>query len=250
MKFAEKLIKLIGTDSRAKIAKRAGLKPTVVNNYVHRGSEPMSRASLALARALNVPLDWLIDDEKDWPPPKVGNPSLQEIPDREILREVLRRRRLMQLDLAEQLDAAEKIDWESLQKSIASTPLDQMLARDAQRKLEFIYALVAGIGRFLAMSTLSAMENAMQDDLPAGKYKPADLAQELLVDRYHALARTNKFDAILKEADARPKPKDEDMMQQLLKFAFAHGARLNPSKIIIHSTGKSEDVLPKKQRRK
>lgn len=48
-------------------------------NKVLRGSEPGARKALQLARRLEVPLDWLVDDEADWPPPQDKESELYEL---------------------------------------------------------------------------------------------------------------------------------------------------------------------------
>lgn len=114
VKFSEKLRKLTEAEqgSRAEIARRAGLKPSLLNNYVNRGSAPMAGAALALARYFRVPLDWLIDDSQD-PPAPVPQPvaPLQDFSDDELMHEVTSRHRRALLALLESLRAAKEMDW-------------------------------------------------------------------------------------------------------------------------------------------
>ena len=46
-----------------------GLAPTAISNYIASGSIPRADIALKIARAVGVPLDWLIDDSQDFPPP-------------------------------------------------------------------------------------------------------------------------------------------------------------------------------------
>ncbi len=50
MTFGEKLAKLTIGMNRAAVARKAGLPPSVVSNYVNRNSEPMASAAMKLAR--------------------------------------------------------------------------------------------------------------------------------------------------------------------------------------------------------
>lgn len=67
MTFREKLQHLTEDRIKAKVAARAGIGPTVLNNYLHRGNEPTASNALRLARALDVSVEWLIDDEQGLP---------------------------------------------------------------------------------------------------------------------------------------------------------------------------------------
>ncbi len=69
MKLSEKLSALLNGKDRAEVASKCGVTASSLNNYLYRNSEPASSTALKLARALNVPMEWLIDDEQNWPPP-------------------------------------------------------------------------------------------------------------------------------------------------------------------------------------
>jgi transcriptional regulator with XRE-family HTH domain len=87
--FSEKVKRLIGDQSQAKVARRAGLSPSALNNLLQRsGSVPTAKTALQLARALEVSVDWLIDDAQDWPPPSTDQVLLEQATDDELMREV------------------------------------------------------------------------------------------------------------------------------------------------------------------
>lgn len=142
MTFAEKLIKLIGEDSRARIARKAALQPSILNNYVNRGSAPMARAALQLARALSVPLDWLIDDAQEWPPPDPKeklSPSL--LSDRDLMMEVARRDRLEIIHFLECLDKAEKVDWEAIHREVSTFRDDEPIPPTSREVMGLVVTL-------------------------------------------------------------------------------------------------------------
>jgi len=77
MTFHEKLRRLLEDMNRTKVARRAGILPTNINNYLRRESVPGIDAALKLARALGIDPGWLIDDSKGWPPVRVREEELQ-----------------------------------------------------------------------------------------------------------------------------------------------------------------------------
>lgn len=75
MTFADKLQKLLEDRSKPKVARRAGISPTAVYEYISKRYIPRAPVALNLARALNVSVEWLIDDEQGWPPIWRNSPS-------------------------------------------------------------------------------------------------------------------------------------------------------------------------------
>lgn len=109
VELAAKLRRLTENANRAETARLAGLKPAVFNNYIYRGSQPLPAASVKLARALNVPLEWLLDDEQDWPPPPRGGAAA--LSTEELAAELGQRMRGTATMLFENICRAQKIDW-------------------------------------------------------------------------------------------------------------------------------------------
>lgn len=69
MTFAEKLKRLTEDRIKSVICRRAGLPPTAINDYISKSStKPSAIYAMRLARALDVDLEWLIDDAQEWPP--------------------------------------------------------------------------------------------------------------------------------------------------------------------------------------
>lgn len=75
MTFTQKLARLTEDRHKVRISRRAGLAPTTVSNYLNRGSMPGADVAFRLARALNVSVEWLLDDSQDWPPVWVNAPE-------------------------------------------------------------------------------------------------------------------------------------------------------------------------------
>jgi len=68
MTTSQKLARFAETLKMGVIADRAGISRTLMSKYVRSGSVPACNKALAIARALGVSVDWLLDDTQDWPP--------------------------------------------------------------------------------------------------------------------------------------------------------------------------------------
>jgi transcriptional regulator with XRE-family HTH domain len=122
MRFAEKLERFTREKNKAKIARAAGLPANAINEYIAKGYTPRADNALALAKALKVPLEWLVDDSRDYPPPEpVPKPTVSDLPDYDLLLELARRFRREQIETLDALASAEHI-IES--KSFDATPAE------------------------------------------------------------------------------------------------------------------------------
>ena len=68
MTITEKLRRLGEDANKSRIGRRCGLGATTISNYIARGALPRCDIALKMARAFHVSVDWLIDDQQDWPP--------------------------------------------------------------------------------------------------------------------------------------------------------------------------------------
>ena len=71
MSFGEKLAALLAENRRTQsdVAKAVGVSQTTLSDYLRKGSEPMSSVAFRLAKTLDVPLAWLLDETQGMPPP-------------------------------------------------------------------------------------------------------------------------------------------------------------------------------------
>src|SRR4051812_14306289 len=108
MKFADKLRKIIGDRRISAVAEDAQINPGLLNNYLNRGSEPGAMTALKIAKALKVPLEWLIDDAADLPVPEqpAGTQAADRLSDRELMMEVAKRHRR---EVETMLDALDQV---------------------------------------------------------------------------------------------------------------------------------------------
>lgn len=136
VKLAEKLRRLTSGQSRARLAREAGLKPTAVTNYITRGSMPLADAALKLARAMNVPLDWLLDDDQDWPPPPAQ--SLAAATTLQLTEELGRRLLGVGSIMLARLDRAAATDWIATGEAILRHDPKDNLPKPLREALELV----------------------------------------------------------------------------------------------------------------
>lgn len=58
--------------SQKEIAAAIGLSSSSISQWAQGRKNPAPHYLDALARALRVPVDWLVDDAREWPPPGEG----------------------------------------------------------------------------------------------------------------------------------------------------------------------------------
>jgi transcriptional regulator with XRE-family HTH domain len=169
VEFQRKIRKLTEGLNRAEIARRAGVKPTVLNNYINRGSEPMAKAAWRLAVALDVPADWLLDDEADFPPP--ARAAAAGATTEQLAAELGRRLGGVGAVMLAKLYRAEKIDWLAAARELLDASPDKPLPsrlRDAIELPGAINLLAAELLRFDPFTPLDDVPADVRDRVQAG----------------------------------------------------------------------------------
>ncbi len=223
MTFEEKLKEWLKGRSRAGLARLANLRPTVINNYLtgERRSAPMAQTALKLARAMSVPLEWLVDDKQGWPPPdsiREREEAATKLPDQQIIREFLRRRLLAQMDLADKLDAAEQQDWRAVREKLSTIPPGERIPSDLFRATLLPLAVNAAVTRLFHFHL-----NAIEELLPDVGDRAKATQENQLEERYKRLWDDPEFQAATKEIASRPRSRQEDVERQLLKWLASTG---------------------------
>src|SRR3954471_10095372 len=106
--FFEKLKRRAAEINKSKAGIAAGLKANTISSYLAKRSVPRADIAFKIARALDVPLDWLLDDAQGWPPPPVNKPTLAVTSDDDLMAEVRRRYRFQAVRLYAAMERAEK----------------------------------------------------------------------------------------------------------------------------------------------
>ncbi|MEM8781914.1 MAG: helix-turn-helix transcriptional regulator [Planctomycetota bacterium] len=111
MDLATKITKLLGTRPLTDLADAVGASRGSFNNYVNRGSMPRADVALRISRELDVPFDWLVDDEQNWPPSPAGGRAITEYPLDELLDELVRRYILDHGRLLREIETLSRVPW-------------------------------------------------------------------------------------------------------------------------------------------
>lgn len=73
MQFHQKLTRLTEDRIKAVLCKRAGLPATAISNLLAKKQMPSADTAFRIARTLSVSLEWLLDDNADWPPVRIDS---------------------------------------------------------------------------------------------------------------------------------------------------------------------------------
>ena len=195
--FAEKLAKLTEDDNKSKVAAKAGLPPTAISDYINKGNIPRSDKALALAKALRVPLEWLVDDAMDLPVPpelKPAAPSASMLSDDDLLFELARRYRNDMIRLDKLLTMAEQIDY-GLVRDVMKTG---MHTSPSMQKDMAAITTVPGMITFevIASDNRYSIDKAAQDNherLPGKERKPEYLTIDAMKARFAKLKNKPGF---------------------------------------------------------
>ena len=123
--FTQKLAKLTNGKNKAAIARAADLQPTLVNAYVNKGYMPGADIALRLARVLAVPVEWLIDDAADWPPPE----PLEDWSTARLAAELGKRLRPHGNAMLGRIGQCERADWVKIARELLPHDPDQPLPK-------------------------------------------------------------------------------------------------------------------------
>lgn len=204
MEFKDKLEKLLKGRQKQAVAEAAGLVPSALSNFTRRGNVPRADVAFKLAKALDVPLDWLVDDEADFPPPENGGRALKDYEDREIMRDVARRYRLVAVELRTKIRAVDpsiyedvEARWAELLGRALETPLDKPLDQELEDALDVAGGYSSGMFKINALmpDRFARLMEANGDDLP-GKGEPdGPLDADSLRDDYAKIVDQNPIEA-------------------------------------------------------
>jgi transcriptional regulator with XRE-family HTH domain len=175
MTFTEKLKKCGQDVNKAKAGETAGLGPTTISNYIAKGSIPRADIALKIARALDVPFEWLIDPDQSWPPPAKSKSerSLTDVPYTELGRELGRRYRLELLDVLAALDHANREDWSSAIEAVRSLKPDHPIPPRAARLMAQLQRIIEQTLTVTLRYDVRLVADFLHDQLP-GRDRPIE----------------------------------------------------------------------------
>lgn len=182
MTFGEKLGKLTEGRNRAELSRKAGLPPNAISDYINKAYLPRVDTARAIANVTGVSLDYLADDEQDWPPPATSKADASTASDAELMLEVCRRFRRAAVNLHSALEAAERFDWISVALSFLSTPSGAEISEGLLPSLE-----AAGMLEMMEFEIdsfdPSSVATGLHNQLPGRALDAEELTAERLLER-------------------------------------------------------------------
>jgi transcriptional regulator with XRE-family HTH domain len=209
MDFWEKLAALtIESGSKSRAAKVAGLPASAISNYISKRQMPRGDKVLVLAKALDVNLLWLLDENRtESPAPKFQEhyaPSPSDLSDRQLMQEVVRRRRRVRAQAMMHLTECENIDWAAVRSRIASIPLGGPIPPDICYILVQHAAATQYQFWLLRGYDSECYETMLQNTHPelGEPYQKSDYEQ--LAKRWEGLQRNPDFAHLMQDIGKRP----------------------------------------------
>jgi transcriptional regulator with XRE-family HTH domain len=198
MTFTEKLARLTADKNKSSLAKAAGLPATAISNYISRKYIPRADTALRIAKALNVPLEWLADDAQPWPPPKGSKPSPSFLSDDDLMRETALRFRRDAMRLAEIAEHLERIDWKSAAELLLLTPIEDGIPDGAAEAIEATRG--HGVFGFVKDSfSLPRYVERHHSELPGGDRPAFELDVPSILKRAMKITNENRYFAAVME---------------------------------------------------
>ncbi|MEM9414982.1 MAG: helix-turn-helix transcriptional regulator [Planctomycetota bacterium] len=143
MDMSEKLKRIIGDRSANAFARSIGIGSATISRYLSGDATPTLKIALKIARSENVPLEWLADDEQDWPAPEGGGRQLKDYEDRDLMREIATRYRRAAVELRDKIRSVDprihkdtKARWAELLRRALDTPVDKPLDEELSKALD------------------------------------------------------------------------------------------------------------------
>jgi transcriptional regulator with XRE-family HTH domain len=161
---------------KSRAAREAGLPASTINSYLAKPkSLPRIDIAAKIAKAVNVPLEWLIDDSAGWPPPSAdwSDRTVTDASDESLVREVCRRLRLAQIDFLESARATGSIDWVAVTEATVGAESGAELPEISKRAMVLLGSVQAKFNRLRSFD-VDFYAILHHSDLPGGNRSIAE----------------------------------------------------------------------------
>lgn len=142
MKWTEKILALLQGKNASHLSESVGLHKSAIRDAANNEQLPRVDKAIKIARALNVPADWLFDDAQDLPAP--DRPTLATYTDQAVTSDLARRRELIRQsmhEVAASFTPARKARLISLAKTGVKTDTDRADMDAGKRDLARLHSL-------------------------------------------------------------------------------------------------------------
>jgi len=188
MKLYDKLKRLMEGRVQSPVAETAGIGTGTLSKYLKGAVTPGADIALRLARALEVPLEWLVDDEKGWPPPK-NLTNLRDCKDDDLMEEMARRYRHKAEGVTKILHSVmEHDDWLPVARRILDVPFGESIPPDLDKRFAAaasFYTLMIDLNEMMPDRVAALNYGDLSDPLKAN-----ELLRDQIEDK-HNFARQN-----------------------------------------------------------
>lgn len=196
MTFQDKLKRCAADVNKSQAGRAAGLQPTTISNYMAKGSIPRADIALKIARALDVPLDWLVDDSQGWPPPPSA--PIAAISTEQLVSELGHRLSGVGALLRAKVLTAQMVDWYRVAMELMRTKPDAPLEERTAAAIQLpgqIQMLLSELKQFDPHATI-------------GDALPTEISLMGLCMQCEALDSLPGFQQVLQLAQLRAVPKE------------------------------------------
>jgi len=138
MDWVTKTDRLLKGRTKRAVEKAAGWARNSLAASMSSGSTPTALRGARLAKALEVPAEWLFDDDRDWPPPNEQPPPQPGMEQLDALTAEIGR-------LVEQLRSGRRYDSEETTKQmrVMAAELTEIIARQAAEAQALLQQIIA-----------------------------------------------------------------------------------------------------------
>ncbi|HEY1685521.1 MAG TPA: helix-turn-helix transcriptional regulator [Tepidisphaeraceae bacterium] len=245
MNFQEKL-KLLGDGvNKSRKARSVGLPATMISTYIAKGSIPRGDIALKMSKALDVPLEWLLDDSQNWPPPEKENKSIRAFSDGDLIAEVARRHRDIAKELLDDLAKAATIDWQKATIEFKASLPGKPLPSHVARALSVLHSFELNFNRYQQSFDPIFYASVHHDELPGSERDVQDFMN--ITEAYMMIADRPDVGAFAEVLKERPDASDpatharfDRHRSDAIKFFRIVGGKTSNPKHVRKSSGDVE----------
>ena len=164
-----------------------------MSNYINRGSVPRADIALAIAKALSVPLEWLVDETQGLPPPQAMKFTASVLSDDELMDEVARRYRQQVLRFRSRAAMLEHLDWKNFSAVLLKVPPTEPLPDKLQQIQNVIWLQTTEM--YFAEGAYDPKTHAKEQHarMPGSDLPVEELELRRQIERISNFVRANPF---------------------------------------------------------
>ena len=125
-----------------------------------------------------MPVEWLIDDEQDWPPPQASR-GAESLTDDELLTEIARRQRILVSRLRKNFEEIrDNIDWLSTAINLYSIPIGKPIPGELHVPMQYARFQMRAAEEGTIQYEVLGVAQAKHQSLPGSEYSSDELDPE------------------------------------------------------------------------